>query len=589
MARFTDWSELNFGSLAYGDPFRDYSSQQIPSKLRDVFKLAEQCWFKLGTYRQAIRRLVRYFITPLEFHDVDIEENERWEKLLTKKIGIQERIALHGDDLLSYGNSITAIHDPFIRFLRCPKCHLSIRASHFKYKYRGGEFGGRCPNRKCGYQGKFEIIDRKDPDPTNLHIIRWNIREIELKFEPITGYSEYYWSPPDRVKKGVQSRDPFWLDNLPYEVITCVENGQRLVLNPKTRYHMKMETLCGVDNRGWGIPPVLSNFGQIWHVLMLRLTNEAIALDYLLPLRIITPAAVGNADERRDPISASLGSGYFLERVLQMIEDRRTNPTNWYALPFPVQYGPLGGEGHQMLHPELFKEAIGTLLNDMGIPIEFFQGTLQVQAAPTALRQLEKTWDFFIHQTNNWLDWATDTIATIMGWDPVDASLSPTTIVDDIARKQLLLQLAFQGDISMDTAFRPWRLRYREEQDRRQLEEEWRAQRQMELERALSGKSTLMPAALPPGAPQGAPPIPLGAPQSAAATPPSLEELVAQADQTAQQLMGVPDTVRISQLRMLGQQHPTLHALVKQRLSKMDRQTDREGGMQLRSQVFGQP
>jgi hypothetical protein len=58
---------------------------------------------------------------------------------------------------------------------------------------------------------------------------------------------------------------------------------------------MREDALAGVRNRGWGISRVLANFRQAWYVQVLHRYNEAIALDYVIPFRLITPPRVTRA------------------------------------------------------------------------------------------------------------------------------------------------------------------------------------------------------------------------------------------------------------------------------------------------------
>jgi len=594
MAQFTDFSELDLTSTVYGDPFRSYSIKLIPNNIREIFKMAEMLWTRVGTLRTAIQRINRYFITEVEFRGATLEEEKNWRALLNVSLDIPQKMGLVADDYMAYGNSITSINAPFIRFLRCPRCKLELPAKLMDYRFDKTDYIAKCQNPQCSYSGKMERLDRKDPDHTHLNIIRWSVHNLEIEEEPLSGFKRYWWTPPRRVVNGVRANDKFWLDNMPYEVIVAAATGKKLLINSENCYHMRMETLCGIDAGAWGIPFILANFPQIWYLLMLRMFNEAVALDYLVPLRVLTPPAI-SADPRSgsDPIRHAVNTGNFVERVLSMIEDRRRNPTGWYALPFPVQYGFIGGEGSQMLRPDLIQEATSSLLNDLGIPIEFFQGNLQVQSAPTALRQLEKTWDFLATNLNNWLSWAVSIISTIVGWPEVQAQLSPTSIVDDIVRKQLLLQLASQGMVAMETAMRPWNLDYANEQRRKQEEEEMLASLQQELQRKLERRKSLTGAFVGPEEMAAAGPPPaigaVGAEGAAQTMPPSIQELHAQAEQLANQLMATPQTQRTSMLRQLKEQNKTLHALVIERLRELERETSSQGGMMLRQQLFGVP
>jgi hypothetical protein len=84
---------------------------------------------------------------------------------------------------------------------------------------------------------------------------------------------------------------------------------------------MKENTLAGVRNRGWGISRVLSNFRQAWYVQVLHRYNEAIALDYVIPFRLITPApGPGSADQARDAL-LNLNMGGYMPQIQRMLRE----------------------------------------------------------------------------------------------------------------------------------------------------------------------------------------------------------------------------------------------------------------------------
>jgi hypothetical protein len=65
--------------------------------------------------------------------------------------------------------------------------------------------------------------------------------------------------------------------------------------------------------------------------------------------------------------------------------------------------------------------------------------------------------------------------------------------------------------------------------------------------------------------------------QYLAATGPNVQQtpqdMMAAADSIAQQLLGIPEGVKDSELRKLKQANPTMHALVKERMTQLRRET----------------
>lgn len=48
--------------------------------------------------------------------------------------------------------------------------------------------------------------------------------------------------------------------------------------------------ISGVSYNGWGIPNILLNYRSIHQLAVLRCINEAVGLDHMLPIRLLSPA-----------------------------------------------------------------------------------------------------------------------------------------------------------------------------------------------------------------------------------------------------------------------------------------------------------
>jgi hypothetical protein len=305
-------------------------------------------------------------------------------------------------------------------------------------------------------------------------------------------------------------------------------------------------------------------------VQLLRRYNEAIALDYLIPMRILTPTQAAPSDSGTDPVLAGMGSAVFLDKILDMVQKKRKDPTAWFTLPFPVQFTSIN-EGVQMLRPDLIVQGLEDLLNGMGVPIEFYRGSLRWRGDPAAIRLMEKTWIHLTMSINSLLDWLTDVLSSFLNKERVDARLLPPSMYDDIARKQLLLQLAFNQKISDETAFAPWNINISQENELMAAEQKAREEAFAPPEEAQS---------------LGAP---VGSPQAAQMQQPqTLTDLEAVSKQIAQQLIAAPESLRTSQLISLKKTNKSLHAMVRMELDAIRQQSNLEGGVMLR-QSQGMP
>ena len=590
---------------SFPDPFFDYASTQMPRNLYDVLRWCEYIWITNGTYRMATQRVVRYFLTKIELEDASDDEKEKYEKFLDDQMKIIDILATIGDDWMAYGNSFTSLHIPFRRYLRCRKCKHERALSEIKYAFESWTFRATCPN--CGWIGEFERVDRRTVEQDKPKIIRWSPHEIRMLYHPISHDVIYYWIPPGDFKREIRRGNEFYIATTPWEVIEAIKDDKWFKFHPGVIYHVKEETLAGIRNAGWGIPRILANFKQAWYVQVLKRYNEAIGLDYIIPFRVVTPAK-GSGTGEVDPL-LHVNAGSFMNRVMGMINRHRRDPVQWNALPFPVDYQALSGEGKALAPTDLLNAGQDEFLNAIGIPAELYRGTLQVQAAPMALRLFERTWTHFTSAMNGWLNWFFEAVTDLMNWEDIGGRLQPVTLAEDIEKKQIQLQLASAQQVSKQTAYAPYGIDWREEIKRMFEEEKFfqEASERFQTEQAKTqemkqlfeaadqqaGMQPPMPGAAPGGAaPGGAAPggmpaaggMPAGGGGGGGTTP---EDMMSQAEQIAMQLLGMPYEQRKSQMLQLKKSDQTLHALVVQKMEEIRGQAKQQGGFQALQQMVG--
>lgn len=577
----------NNANSAYGraseqfpDPFCDVASMHMPSTMEDVLKWSEYVWLNQGTYSMAMNRVCAYFLTGIDLIGCADEQKERYLEFLEDKLNVISALRCGCLDFLCYGNSFSSMYVPFHRYLMCPICGLERPIRKTDYKFTGFKFLGTCP--KCKTRGEFIRRDRKSRQEEDAKIMRWNPHQIKIQYHPFSGDTEYLWKIPTDLTQHIKGGVNFFIEKTPWEVIEAIKGNNLFRFHPGVVHHMREDTLSGIENRGWGIPRSLTNFKQAWYVQVLKRFNEAIALDYIVPFRVITPAA-GNTKEGDPFLNMNLGS--FSAQVMNMLAKRRRDPATWNVLPFPVDYRALGGEGVQLAPVELLNQGNEELLNAAGVPIDFFRGTLQTQAAPMALRLFQQTWPHLVSSANGWINWLLGTLRTVFNWERVSGKLKPVTLADDLERRQILLQLAAGRQISMSSAFEPWGLNLHDEikkiyEEQKMLsEEEAEFGREQANEQALSSELAAAMGDTPqvsgqqggsmfPG-PQGAAPVSGGG---------TVMDMQAKAEEIAQRLVSMPEAPRKRELTLMRQSDTTLHALVKSMMEKLRNSARSQGG-----------
>jgi hypothetical protein len=522
-----------------------------------------------------------------------------------------------------YGNAFTSLQVPFRRFMCCPKCGLQVVLKNvyenpdFKFKFSNDfSFTATCPKCKTGsgYRGPWKLKDEPDNRPDALKLKYWSPHDIEILHDQFTDDVAYLWKIPEDYKRQVREGTLFHLERCPQQVMEAIKKNQLFRFHPGVIHHMKEATLGGRQNRGWGITRLLTNFRQAWYVQVLHRYNEAIALDYVIPFRLITPAVKGGSGGMASDPLLSMNGGDFMGQVRSMIRKRRRDPASWSTLPFPVQYQALGGDAAALAPRELLDQGLETLLNGAGTPVELYKGTLQLQTAPVSLRLFEATWHHLVHDNNRFLNWLVERISRVLSWESIKAVHKRVTHADDLQRHMALLELMTTGLVSRTTGLRSLGLEYRDEL-KAQSEEamaEQTAQQEMQEQMDQSAMGAQVAQGMPaqPGMPAGQPadpaaaggqgqvdpatgmpmtPPPVTGLMASGNMPQTPEQMLQTAESLAQELLGLPEPVKDSELRALAKKNEVLHSLVKAKMNQIRNQAKMQGGAMLMQQQFGGP
>lgn len=617
------------GAEGFPDPFMDAASLAMPRTIYEALRWAEYLLLSQGTYREALSRVISYFITDVKIEGADAdqrlgrEEREKYRAFLEETLGIKSVLYSVALDFVTYGNSFTSLYVPFRRSLACPKCGVEAPLRKiaenpaFAFAWKDFSFHARCPS--CEYTGPFRHIDRRTGEKGDIRVLRWSPHEIEIIYDPFTRECAYVWRIPEWYRTLLRQGRLYHLERAPWEVLQAVKEGKNLLFDPDVIYHMKEEPPAGILARGWGIPRVIVNFRQAFYVAVLHRYNEAIALDYVIPFRVLTPmprpSAQGGAE---DPV-LSLNMGSFVSRVAGMIRRRRQDPARWNILPFPIQYQALGGDATQLAPKELLEFGYDVLLNAIGIPVELYKGSLSVQAMPGALRLFEANWSHLVYHLNTFCRRLGQQISQTLNWEPVNLHLERVTHADDLDRQMAKLQLMMGGQISKTTGLASVGISNDEEvrqileEQRTQAEatkeqEDEMAQAAMQQELAPSALMSIaqggapgMPGAVPGAGAPGTPGTPAGAaggPSAAtmfgagvgtvpgvAKTP---EQMQQEAQVHAQRALMLPESQKDSYLIQLKRKDPVMHALTSAIIDDIRRQAQTQGGAMIMAQQFGQ-
>jgi hypothetical protein len=561
------------GAGQFPNPFFDIASEYVPDNLHQIFEWAEYLYLTYGTYRSAARKVVRYFLTEIVLDGESEKERESYESFLSDDLHLMTQLASIGDDYMVYGNSFISIYFPFDRFLICPNCGTRYHIDTLNYKWdnRKLEFDAEC--LKCKHLGKFDHEDIRSRDQSRVKLIRWNPKQIKIRTHDISGEEEYYYEPDAKFVSKIEEGNKFYLNSTPWSLIKCCAKGagseKPLFKFSKDQiYHMREATLAGLPIKGWAIPPILPNFKLAYYIQVLRRYDEAVALDYIMPFRVLYPEISAPGGVNTDPIM-SMSMDVFSAHMKKMVEARRNNSTEVQIAPFKIGYEMLGGEAKSLAPKESIAQALDELLNAVGFPAELYRGSLSIQAFPVALRLFEKTWGSLVEGYNDLIGWILVRISRYFSWGEISGELRSVTLADDLERKALSLQAAAGMDISKDTAYKPLGIDYMSEQ--RKVVDEQREIQELQQEAMEEQEAAQLT-----GEPQGD--------QSQAGATPG--DVHSQAKELAYQLVTqTPESMRRGELIKIKHSNPTLHALVIQEMDALRQELSRQGQAMMLQQI----
>lgn len=581
---------------------RSISTKMFPQTIGDMLDYSDWMWTHFGTYTEALKNAVRYFLGEITVQPADVDKTlggrERAEATeeLIGGYRIFELLGRVGDEYVQWGNSFTSVELPTKRKVTCPRCGLFMPATEVgSLRYGGGGFTGSCPS--CRHTGAMPHVD--SPDTTSpMRVVFWNPRAVSITYSPVTKSKRYTINPPSSWTRAFQEGDSHFFAETPLEILKALDTGGVLEIDPAYFKHLATPSPSTMEDllHGWGLPLFMSEFETVIQLQMMKRYNEAILSDFVVPWRVLSPPPTGAGQVEADPLG-TLDMGGFRTQMQRMVASHRMNPTDVQVAPFPVSYQIFGGEASKLIPLDIEDSIITRLLNSMCIPVEFkVMSMTNTSGPPTGLRRFEKVWATHVAALDGWLQWFCDCRTDLLRAQALKVRLVKSSIYEDDLSREYKVKLGMGNAISFDTAFKPLGIDYTVEmakmQDERnfQMEMEERNQAALaaaeELKAGMGGPPTgsqqLMAhqqaqmGGMPPQdgmpPPQGMPPQPSQPGQAA-----DLESLWAEAEVVAEQIRVLPSDQRRSQLVNLKKTNPPLHAFVKQIIETTEQQAAQQG------------
>lgn len=414
------------------NPFYLISTQFIPRNFNDVIRWSRFVMTHSPTLMEAIRKLATYPITDFVIKTPNSGIKEKYKKIL-KSIRLKSFFNEVGFDHYTLGNVYVSIYFPIERYIVCPSCNSEYKYRDMKevIKFKQFKFTGKCP--RCNEEGVFTRNDRKSYSIEELNLIKWSVENVSVHRNPITNSTSYYYTIPNFVKKGIMTGDPEYIESTPWSLIEAVKDGKDYKFDNANFFHFRNITFGDMLN-GYGIPPLISIYALVFYQALLRRANEAIAVEHLTPLRIISPKqGTGGADP-----SVVLNLENFRRRMEEEIRKFKKDPNHMTISPIPVDQTNIGGEGRALLISQELQFAEESILMGVGLPRELMAGTMNWTSSTVGLRLLENTMTNYVAEVTELKDWIITKINAYYGMTDVEIEFIPFKLMDDDETRQQL-------------------------------------------------------------------------------------------------------------------------------------------------------
>ncbi len=426
----------------YPNPFFDLSKDYIPSTIKKLFKYCRSFFYKNEFINSVIYKLAEYPITDFIYENIEKQETkDSYRELFGHYLKLKSLLVEIGLDYMTFGNCFISANMDFSRYLKCSYCGDTFPFDEVKkIKLKQWRFHGTC---KCGKEGHFVAEDKTIKHPNNLNFIRWAPENIDVLYDPLTGKSRYFYNLPKKTQDLIHKNERYTLEHTPLLFIKALKDKKKIELNKDNLYHFKRHTLAEED-MGWGKPMLLPALSLIWYMQTLRRGNEAIAVEHIIPMRAIYPAAQGTMD----PYSG-MNLGKWRSKIETQILNWRKDPNHIGIFPIPIGYQSLGGDARAlMVTPEL-KFLEENIISSLGVPVEFVKGGASWTGSSISLRIVENHFLAYREQLIDFINYfVIPTVKKFLDYPAVTIKFKRFRMSDDSESKRIMLELATLDKIS---------------------------------------------------------------------------------------------------------------------------------------------
>ena len=483
----------------YPHPYFDLSNQDVPRTVKELFRWCLFLYMSHSEIAPLINKKCSYVTTELVYNTESDKDKKAWQEVLEETLDIRafERMMLL--DYEVFGNAFCSISYPFDRRLVCPRkeCDQGHRMTdpELKWHYREHKFKGICPS--CHTKVTFRVEDIQIKRRKAIRLIRWFPEYIQILKNEITGYTRYIYKVPRWIRKGVvnseNDQNKYLVEDMPMVFLDAIREGKDVELDADNIYHMRTEG-CSYYDSSYGIPPLLTVFKDAWLYQTYRRAQEAIAVEHILPLRLLIPRPVSG--DHSPHMHNDLGS--WATRMQSIVSKWRRDPNAIFTVPFPSDVQNVGGDAQALNVHNDMRQVREQIAGGLDLPADLIYGNMSWSGSSVTLRMLENTFINVIGKLERFLNKFIIERLTSWGDLPeIEITHRDFKMADDAQQKQIALSLRQTNTVSDRTVMKELGFDYATEQKYKREEEEERNEvmgRQMLAQAESQGRAQVLSA-----------------------------------------------------------------------------------------------
>lgn len=288
--------------INYPSPFFDIAHTYLPTSMKQMFKFCRYYALTNPLINAVIWKMSEYPVTDIVVDHEDPEVVRKWTDYMHDTIRLRSFQVECGLDFHCYGTSALSLSFPFQKYLTCRNCGFSEQARKIRdrWVYTSHSFRLNCP--KCGHTGSATPKDWYYQDASSIRPVRWNVEDIEVSYNDITGDCTYFYTIPAPLRADITLGKKDTVESMPQIFLQAIRQQKGVVFSKGNFFALKRATLAWQD-RGWGIPMILPVLKDAFYLQVMKKAQEAILVEHIVPLRVIFPQAGSGTSDPYTTIS----------------------------------------------------------------------------------------------------------------------------------------------------------------------------------------------------------------------------------------------------------------------------------------------